>query len=64
MRHFDIRTTMNVYGDVVDDRTKEAHGKVAALVFRDRSPRRRQADATWHVLMWAVDMRSWKSNPE
>ena len=38
MRHSDIRTTMNVYGDVVDDRTKEAHGKVAALVFGNRSP--------------------------
>jgi integrase len=24
MRHSDIRTTMNVYGDVVDDRMKEA----------------------------------------
>jgi len=39
MRHSDIRTTMNVYGDVVDDRTKEAHGKVAALVFGARNPR-------------------------
>jgi integrase len=33
MRHSDIRTTMNVYGDVVDDRAKEAHSKVASLVF-------------------------------
>ena len=33
MRHSDIRTTMNVYGDVVDDRMKEAHGRIAALVF-------------------------------
>jgi integrase len=44
MRHSDIRTTMNVYGDVVDDRTKEAHGKVAALVFGDRSPRKHVAE--------------------
>jgi hypothetical protein len=33
MRHSDIRTTMNVYGDVVDDRAKEAHSKVASLAF-------------------------------
>jgi len=33
MRHADIRTTMNVYGDVVDDRMKDAHRKVAALIF-------------------------------
>ncbi len=38
MRHSDIRT-MNVYGNVIDDRTKEAHGKVEALVFGDRRPR-------------------------
>lgn len=44
MRHSDIRTTMNVYGDVVDDRTKEAHGKVAALVFGDRGPRKQVAE--------------------
>ena len=43
MRHSDIRTTMNVYGDVVDDQTKEAHGKVVALVFGDRSPRKQVA---------------------
>jgi integrase len=43
MRHSDIRTTMNVYGDVVDDRTKEAHGKVAALVF----VRSERAKTTW-----------------
>jgi integrase len=33
MRHADINTTMNVYGDVVDDRAKEAQSKVASLVF-------------------------------
>jgi integrase len=38
MRHSDIRTTMNVYGDVVDDRMKEAHSKVAALVFASTAP--------------------------
>ena len=29
---------MNVYGDVVDDRMKEAHSKVAALVFTSTAP--------------------------
>ena len=29
---------MNVYGDVVDDRMKEAHSKVAALVFTRTAP--------------------------
>ncbi len=33
MRHSDIRTTMNVYGDVIDDRMKEANKKIAAMVF-------------------------------
>jgi integrase len=31
MRHADIRTTMNVYGDVVTDEMSRAHSKVAAL---------------------------------
>ena len=31
MRHSDIRTTMNVYGDVVTDEMAEAHGKVVGL---------------------------------
>jgi integrase len=29
MRHADIRTTMNVYGKVIDASKGEAHGKVA-----------------------------------
>jgi len=29
---------MNVYGDVVDNRMKEAHSKVAALVFTSTAP--------------------------
>jgi integrase len=32
MRHTDIRTTMNVYGDVVTDEMAEANSKVAGLV--------------------------------
>jgi integrase len=31
MRHSDIRTTMNIYGDVVTDEMREAHEKVAGL---------------------------------
>jgi integrase len=31
MRHADIRTTMNVYGDVVTDEMSEAHSKVVRL---------------------------------
>jgi integrase len=31
MRHSDIRTTMNVYGDVVTDEMQRAHSKVVAL---------------------------------
>jgi integrase len=33
MRHTDIRTTMNVYGDVVTDEMSTASTKVAELVF-------------------------------
>ena len=31
MRHADIRTTMNVYGDVVTDEMQQAHAKVVGL---------------------------------
>ena len=31
MRHADIRTTMNTYGDVVTNEMAEAQGKVASL---------------------------------
>jgi len=31
MRHSDIRTTMNIYGDVVTDEMEQAHGKVVGL---------------------------------
>jgi hypothetical protein len=43
MRHADIRTTMNVYGDVVDDRMKEAHRKVAALIFTSSTKEKSRA---------------------
>jgi integrase len=31
MRHTDIRTTMNIYGDVVTDEMAQAHSKVVGL---------------------------------
>jgi integrase len=31
MRHADIRTTMNVYGDVVTDEMEQAHKKIVGL---------------------------------
>jgi len=34
MRHTDIRTTMNVYGDVVTDEMSTASTRVAELVFQ------------------------------
>jgi integrase len=36
MRHADIRTTMNVYGDIVTDEMEQASGKVAGLALTDR----------------------------
>jgi integrase len=37
MRHTDIRTTMNVYGDVVTKEMAEASSKVAGLAFTPQS---------------------------
>jgi integrase len=34
MRHADIRTTMNIYGDIVTDDMREAHGKIVGLALR------------------------------
>lgn len=31
MRHSDIRTTMNIYGDVVTDQESQAHAKIVTL---------------------------------
>jgi integrase len=38
-RHTDIRTTMNVYGDVVTDEMSKASNRVAALAFRANGAR-------------------------
>jgi len=42
MRHADIRTTMNVYGDVVTNEMAEACGKVARLALNGSQPDRRE----------------------
>ena len=36
MRHSDIRTTMNLYGDVVTDEMAQAHSKIVGLALRPR----------------------------
>jgi hypothetical protein len=36
MRHADIRTTMNVYGDIVTDEMSTAASKVAGPAFNGR----------------------------
>lgn len=41
MRHADIRTTMNVYGDVVTDEMSRAHSKVVALALNSTEAARR-----------------------
>jgi len=38
MRHSDIRTTMNLYGDVVTDEMAQAHSKVVGLALAPRKP--------------------------
>src|SRR6267378_4288896 len=38
MRHADIRTTMNVYGDVVTDEMAQSHSKVVQLVVNGTEP--------------------------
>jgi len=37
MRHADIRTTMNIYGDVVTDEMTAAGVKVSQLAFQGKS---------------------------
>ena len=41
MRHADIRTTMNVYGDVVTDEMSEAHSKVVSLALNGAQTERK-----------------------
>ena len=39
MRHADIRTTMNIYGDAIPDTLRAAHGKVVRMALRPPVPR-------------------------
>jgi integrase len=39
MRHADIRTTMNIYGDAASEDMNEAHGKIADLALNGREKR-------------------------
>ncbi len=41
MRHSDIRTTMNIYGDVVTDEMAQAHSKVVGLAFNGAQTERK-----------------------
>jgi integrase len=41
MRHTDIRTTMNVYGDVVTDQESQAHSKVVGLALNGAQTERK-----------------------
>jgi integrase len=34
MRHSDIRTTMNIYGDAIPDSLRNAHSKVVRMVIQ------------------------------
>lgn len=42
MRHTDIRTTMNIYGDCVTDEMSEAHSKVVGLALNGAQAERNQ----------------------
>jgi integrase len=44
MRHSDIRTTMNLYGDVVTDEMEQAHSKVVGLALASRESDERIAE--------------------
>lgn len=44
MRHTDIRTTMNVYGDIVTDEMNTASGKVARLAFQGNGAQTERSD--------------------
>jgi integrase len=44
MRHTDIRTTMNVYGDIVTDEMTTASGKVAQLAFQGNGAQAERKD--------------------
>jgi len=41
MRHSDIRTTLNVYGDVITDEMTQAHTKVVGLALNGAQTERK-----------------------
>jgi integrase len=41
MRHSDIRTTLNVYGDVITDEMAQAHTKVVGLALNGAQTERK-----------------------
>ena len=41
MRHVDIRTTMNIYGDVVTDEMEIAHSKVVTMALNSTQTARK-----------------------
>jgi hypothetical protein len=36
MRHSDIRTTMNIYGDAMSEEMRQAHGKIVQMALAPR----------------------------
>jgi integrase len=44
MRHADIRTTFNIYGDVVTDEMRVAGSRVAQLAFRTNGAQAERSD--------------------
>jgi len=42
MRHADIRTTMNIYGDAVTPDMREAHGKIVGLALNGTGTARKE----------------------
>ena len=47
MRHADIRTTMNIYGDVVTDEMSQAHAKVVQMVLPKKA-----VNGRWRTLSY------------
>ena len=52
MRHADIRTTFNIYGDVVTDEMTTASGKVGGL--HSKETERRQSARRAKLLDWLL----------
>jgi Phage integrase family len=59
MRHADIRTTMNLYGDVVTQQESEALSRIAALTFNKQHTRK-----TGELKKMRYWGGRWESNPQ